>query len=151
MSTSVFTQSRHPHTRLSSPQTFVRQLPSNPGLTRPANSTLFFRLLLEAGVILRSRKLQSTFNSLCTFCVARNIESSAFELGHNDDFINSHTTIRLVLSNLSKIPNPNCHISLWKMQSNFVPIKSRPSLNCGLAILLIVDIVDNQNLSNTSC
>ena len=69
---------------------------------QPGNSTLFSRLLLEAVAI----KLKTTLNYFSISCVARNIKS-AFGLGHHDGFINSHITIRLVLSNSFESPNPN--------------------------------------------
>ena len=113
----VFTQSRPPQTWPSSPQTSARQLP---GLVQssgpqPDNSTLFSPLLLEAVIItlymmFRLRRLQSAFNSLCTSCVARNIES-ALGLGHHDGLIRSQTSIKLVLSNSSE--NPNSFIGFW--------------------------------------
>ena len=105
LSRKCFYASRPPHILLFSPQTFARQLP---GLTQssgpqPGNFTFFSRCLLEAVVIkfkmvLRSGKLQYALNTLCTSCVSRNIKP-VFGLGHHDCFINSYTTITLVLSN----------------------------------------------------
>ena len=62
--------------------------------------------VIKLQMMLWSRKLQSLFNSLCPSSVARKIES-AFRLWHQDGFINSHTTIRLVLSYSSEKPSPN--------------------------------------------
>ena len=145
--------------RPSSPQTSARQLP---GLTQssgpqPGNSTLSSPLLLEDVVIalymiLRLRRLQSEFSSLCTSCVACSIESG-LGLRHHDGLISSHTTIKLVLSNSSENPNPNStrlSDSGTEGAATFSS-KTSPSLVCGVSALLIVAIHDVQNLSNTAC
>ena len=103
-------------------------------------------------MVLRSRKLQPALKSLRISFVARNI-GSEFGFGRHDGFTKPHTTIKLILISLSEIPNPNSTLLSGFSTEAAVTFSSNTSLNltCWLVILLIVEILDNQKLSNTVC
>ena len=75
--------------------------------------------------VFRSRKLQSGVNSIWTSCVARNIVS-ALELGDQDSFISSDTTLNVLSVFNPRILKRFPHyywVLVWKVQPPFLPIQ----------------------------